>query len=251
MRKLIILCLVLTVASAASATELGFYRFSGNMDDSSGQGNHGSIYGPGLAQYAFEGAPGSDAPPVSKFFAGSNFPGESLAQLPPMMVDPVSEYTIDFWFKPAEYEEGVEDSYQVIWLNRDYEDDWHGIELATKGYRIYFEVNYGDQKFIEGPQLEIEVWAHVQVSFNGTDGKIGMWYDGVNVACLDIPAGATMQSGTSPLIGGAYSGGGPDNGTGRDLKGLIDEMIVSDVAIPEPSIMLLVGSALLAMLRKK
>lgn len=252
MRKTLATALVLAallVGSSAEATPttglVAYFPFSGNAQDASGSGNHGSVHGASLTADRF----GRDD--RAYYFDGDDFiqaPHSPILELATSM-------TLAAWVR---HDTGTSPQHIVNMteFTRGYRlAAWRGNPV---GYAGEFYTESGSQNLVwDGVLPLIDVWTHVATTWDGTTFAI---YRNGQLASTRPTFGQIGPSSNDLFIGVLSVSGVPVQGF---FRGDIDDVRVYDralsaeevaqvVAVPEPStVVLLLGTfAVLSWVRR-
>ncbi len=231
---LIFTALVFLVTSGtafASLTDnlVAYYPFSGNANDYSGNGYHGTVYGATLTSDRF-GNPGS----AYSFDGIDDYISVDYAdafQLP--------EITISVWIQAATDLTSSTSASAIVTRGEDLNTDHSSYTLVVaypgspyaQGLAVHYENDYDYQySYGTGVYPGVGVWTHIIVS-RAADGELNIYSDGV---LLGQWLGTPEPSGSEQdlLIGGYWYVPTPSTAyINNFFNGNIDDVMIFDMAL--------------------
>jgi hypothetical protein len=194
-----------------------YYPFHGNAQDSSGNNNHGAVFG---------------ARPTTDRYGRSNeayaFNTDSIQYIktdPSPSLNSCRAITLSMWVKLSSYFRKDQLGYNHF-VNKSNQADKHQFIMASNFQGIYFY--YGDDNFYQSAVLPVlNEWHHLVITY-GYDGtpnsKCRIYVDGVESA--SFPAAKTLNVTDFPLQFGSF--GGLGNST---LDGKLDDVRIYNRAL--------------------
>lgn len=203
------------------------YAFENNVEDSSGNGHHGTLAGDPNFPVAYVNGP--DGLGQAMLLDGTdNHQHVYLGNFNPSAA--TDKLTIALWAKW----DGPSNSWQAFMGKRnsgDWDRDimmWY-FELERDAWDIRFARE--GSSINTGQTLEVGVWTHLAVTFDGTTAKV--YVNGVVIDEGDFSFGNDTEA---PMQIGAATGGG-----GNPFNGTLDEVRIYDIALSEAEILELAG----------
>jgi hypothetical protein len=208
---------------------VAYYALENNVEDSSGNGRHGTLTGDPNFPVAYVNGPAGFGQAML-FDGADGHQHVDLGTFNP--TEKTDQLTVALWAKwdgPSDYWQGLIgkrhggtwDSDMMMWqIEADFNADW-----VVKFQREGSDVNT-DQ------MLPVGEWIHVAATFDGTTAKV--YFNGVVVQEGGFSLGTDTEAPVQ--IGAATSGGGnPFNGT-------LDEVRIYDIVLSEAEILELAGN---------
>lgn len=194
--------LVLVGTAGAETGLVGEWHFDGDAQDSSGNGNHGTVYGATFV----EGISGQ-----ALSFDGSN----DYVSVPDAPSFTVSEVTVEAWIKPDNT------VFQGIVTNHANGVDADGSWVLYKSDKVCFIIftNTGEQLPACGGSISASSWYHIVGTWSSSSGS-KIYLNGVNVGT--VTTSGTLPDPINPVEIGRYHVYNPPNQYWFD--GIIDEV---------------------------
>lgn len=246
MKKMfVVLCVMVMIVSSAQATLVASWSLNegsgSTAADSSGNSNTGILGGWGsyatpLPTWTTDAAPGVGGSYALNFSGNNTVLGGDSASLD------VTRITLEAWVKLG----ATPDAYDVIVTKHNsYALSFDSIK------RVGFNVLIGGTSYgIKASTLSLNEWHYVAGTYDGSTIKI--YVDSTT------PYNSTSVTGNIDATTTRFAIGSNIYGTSNNFNGIIDEVRISNVAlsgsqlnIPEPATMLLLGSGAVALFRKK
>ena len=188
------LSLPLVAQGSLDSGLVAFYPFNGNANDSSGNGNHGTVYGATLTTdrsgntnnaYNFDGA------------------NDYISANDNDVLDITASFSIGFWLKPDIIKQSFLVSKHTPFINND--GSW-GFLMHNSG-QLQFVFQFGGTDAYSQTNLQPNVWTFVTFTYNHQTNTCYFYINGT----LDVSSSATsnIQNTTKSLYigsdGGSYS----------------------------------------------
>lgn len=214
---------LLLTAGSAHADLVAHYTFSGNADDASGYGNHGTVIGATLTGDRF-GNPDS-----AYLFDGVN---DYIDILDSASLDLTDSFTISLWIN--QYSENSGGSRLVDKISAGFGDGYLLDTYPNRDIRLIVD----GRSYSAYPDFALNEWHHLMATFDR--GNYTIFLDG-----------AVALSGTDPSWNPAvtnslnlYLGRAHGDET-IYFHGVMDDVMIYSSAVPEPTTILLLGAGLI------
>ncbi|WP_298508499.1 LamG-like jellyroll fold domain-containing protein [uncultured Kordia sp.] len=156
-----------TINDDVSSGLLGYYPFSGNANDESGNNNHGVVYGAALTT---DGANTNDS---AYHFSNNNYISIENVQA----FDNLNEFTLSAWVHP-DFLDVHNNIISKVTPNRDF-----NLQLTNVGIDAHFaEGSTYYRAWFNDYALSLNTWTHVVSTWDGTNWKIYINGDLVKVS---------------------------------------------------------------------
>lgn len=180
--------------------------------DTSGNGNHGMVYG---AVWVRDG----------KFGKALSFDGDDYVEVPDSdSLDLTGAFTLSAWIKPLEYPA----TYGGIIVKRGGPDSYRYYLTSAKKLYGLISTDVGDYSVTSGSTVSLDTWTHVVFRYSKADGKISLYINGA--LDKEESADGDVNVTTTKLYFGCYA---PGN---LHFSGLIDEVCIYNRALSENEI---------------
>jgi len=139
---------------------LAYYPFNGNVNDESGNLNHGQNFGASLTMDRFFNL--SRAYGFNGSFSYINIPNSTSLQ-------PYPELTLSAWVKFS----NINNTGSILAKGSDSEIGWYSLRYESSGHKLDFQINFTD--YVGGPRMTVSthttlqnnVWYNVIGTFDG------------------------------------------------------------------------------------
>ncbi len=188
---------------------VGYWPFNGNVNDLSGNNNHGTLHGPSQTTDRF------DNENNAYYFDGLN----DYIDFPASIIDNLNQGAIAFWSNISSTGD-----HQMVWARNGVDvPNWMGLSIVKPNFaspiKSYFRSSNSSAISNDTYCAYDNQW-HFVVCMWDTE-EVSYWVDGVKVAS-DVPNGSNTGTGTGFWLGNAVSN--------REYwtKGKIDDLSIYD-----------------------
>lgn len=237
MKLSLILITIVLISAAGLAADLNdgliaHFPFSGSAEDTSGNDNHGTVFGAYLTTDRLGN------PDAAYFFDGIDDYIRVEDSIPLRLAN--TDFSISAWAFETQRNVGFQDAL-LVKRGPLTEDGWFfsitGQQSASsQGVgKLYYQVSGGDDPRVYSPgPIPLDTWTHLLVTYSNTDHIATLFVNGTQVTASSIPS-------PNPNTGFDLCIGSDSQGNGYHFHGKIDDVRIYNRQLSHSEIQELAG----------